>query len=76
MTNFIEAWNGETQVLLNPKEIQRIGLTKSTELRQSERAAKVVFADGSKGEYVVHRNVVKELKGQLKSCNCNEAAEA
>ena len=68
MTVFVEAWNGDTQVLLNPKEIQRIGLTKSADLRQSERAAKVVFADGSHGEYVVHRNVVKQLKGQFKAC--------
>lgn len=75
MTNFIEAWNGETQVLLNPNGIQRIGLTKSKELKQSERAAKIVFADGSKGEYVVHRNVVKQLKGQLNNCACEVPVE-
>lgn len=68
---FVEAWNGEVQVLLNPEQIQRIGVTKSEKLKQSDREAKIVFADGSTGIYVMHRNVVKQLLTS-NTCSCEK----
>lgn len=72
MTKFIEAWNDGIQVFLNPEQVQRIGLAKSGALKQSQRNAKVVFADGSTGTYIVHRNVIK----QLKACDCQAVEES
>lgn len=74
MAKYIEAYKGDTLVFLNLDQTQRIGLTKSDALKQSEREAKVVFADGSKGEYVVHRKVIKQLASTINAVT-EEAAE-
>lgn len=62
---FIEAWANDTACFLNTAEIQRISFAKDEALRQSERRAKVLFVDGSKGEYVVHRNIEKLIRNTV-----------
>ena len=77
MTKFIEAYKEGSMIFLKLDKIQRIGLTKSKDIRESERIAKVVFVDGSKGEYIIHRDIIKLLRGVVcgAPCEVSNAAE-
>lgn len=59
MAEFIPVSKDGAEIFLKSCDIQRISFTKSETLAQSQRIAKVVFTDGSTGEYVAHRDVVK-----------------
>ena len=73
---FIRVYTNESSdVVLNSDAIARASFAKTDELKQSERLMKVLFTDGSTGEYVIHRNEVKRLKDELKSCACEKEVE-
>ena len=73
---FIRVYTNESSdVVLNSDTIARASFARKDDLRQSERSMKVLFTDGSTGEYIIHRNEVKRLKGELKSCTCEKEAE-
>lgn len=59
MTEFIPVRTEDAEVFLKVCDIQRISFAKDDKLAQSERAAKVVFSDGTTGSYIAHRNVAK-----------------
>lgn len=62
---FIEAWANGASCFLNTDEIQRISFSKDGVSRQSERKVKVLFKDGAKGEYVMHRNTEKLIRSTV-----------
>lgn len=62
--DIIELYRDDATVFVNLDTVSRISFATSKDLRQSDRVVKVVFTDGSKAEYVGHRNLQKVLSGK------------